>query len=180
MPQRKQRGKGQRIDVQPGRPGSAQRQCVAPDPVQTQQAMRLGRPQRIVQNPPDTPGATKRPATGQPHVESALLHRPPAEDEGGSSLALPAPSASRGARRSHRPVRQVLNPAAPTCRGVVTAGTGLEQVAPGSAGPLQHTGRREGRNRRGRKPERLPGGRSGFQVRALNADSARLRFTHAS
>lgn len=155
MPPAKASGKGGRIDVQPGRPGSAQRQCVAPPSRPDAQAVRLDRPQRPLNNPPDTPGATKRPATGQPHVESALLHRPPAEDEGGSSLALPEPSASRGARRSHRPVRQVLNRAAPTCRGVVTTGTGLEQVAPGSAGPLQHMDRREGRNRRGRKPERL-------------------------
>lgn len=167
MPQRKQRGKGQRIDVQPGRPGSAQRQCVAPDPVQTQQAMRLGRPQRIVQNSPDTPGATKRPATGQPHVESALLHRPPAEDEGGSSLALPAPSASRGARRSHRPVRQVLNPAAPTCRGVVTAGTGLEQVQRMS--PTGQEGRRKPTRPKTRASSRRAFGFSRAMTAALAA-----------
>ena len=66
---------------------------------------------------PQAPLSRKRPAPSHPADDEAVEVRP--------SLH---PARHGGARRSHRASPPGSYPAAPTCRGVVTAGTGLEQV----------------------------------------------------
>ena len=136
MPQRKPAARARRIDVQPGRPSGLQ---------------------RIVHNPPDTPGATKRPAQPAPRRKRPAPSHP--ADVEAVEVWLSLHPARRVARAEVTGQSARFNPAAPTCRGVVTAGTGLEQVQ-----RMSPTGQ-EGRRRPTRPKTSAPSRRGcwGFQ-----------------
>lgn len=138
MPQRKQRqGQTDRRVARQARIG-AEAMCSAAIPSRRSKPCAWVARSGSLPPSPDTPGATKRPAQPAPRRKRPAPSAP-AEQEAGQVWSSLHPARHGGARRSHRASPPGSSPAAPTCRGVVTTGTGLEQVAPDKPGKRRKT-----------------------------------------